>query len=43
MFGKKKDLTSPAAVAKSNKVYDGLKTGTVKDAKKALNKAHGKG
>lgn len=44
MFGKKKtDLTSPAAVKKSQKVYDGIVTGQVKDAKKALKKTHGNG
>lgn len=43
MLKKKSDLTSPAAVAKSQKVYDGIVTGQVKNAKKALKKAHGKG
>ncbi|MFI6560372.1 hypothetical protein [Streptomyces sp. NPDC050534] len=41
-MGSKKDLTSPAAVAKSQKVYDGIKSGQVKDAGKALDKAHGR-
>ena len=44
MFGKKKpDLTTPEAVAKSQKVYDQIASGKVKDAKKALGKAHGRG
>ena len=43
MFGKKStDLTSKAAVAKSRKVYDGIVTGKVKDASKALDEAHGR-
>lgn len=37
----KKNLTSPKAVAKSQKVYDGIATGKVKDASKALDKTHG--
>ncbi|MFF7184690.1 hypothetical protein ACFZAR_05525 [Streptomyces sp. NPDC008222] len=44
MFGKKKpDLTTPKAVAKSQKVYDGIVSGKVKDAKADLNRAHGRG
>jgi hypothetical protein len=43
MLKKKTDLTSPKAVAKSQKVYGGIVTGQVKNAKKALKKAHGKG
>lgn len=42
-MGGKKDLTDPQAVAKSQKVYDGIATGKVKDAKAALDKAHGTG
>lgn len=43
MFGKKStDLTSKDAVAKSRKVYDGIKSGNVKDAGKALDEAHGR-
>ena len=41
-MGSKKDLTSKEAVAKSQKVYAGIKAGQVKDAKSALDKTHGK-
>lgn len=37
-----KKLSTPAAVKKSQEVYAGIKSGQVKDAKAALNKAHGK-
>lgn len=37
-----KKLTSPAAVKKSQQVYDGIKSGQVKDAKAALDKTHGR-
>ncbi|WP_406387053.1 hypothetical protein [Streptomyces sp. NBC_00211] len=45
MFGKKSqskpaDLTSPAAVAKSQKVYDRIASGKSKDAAAELNAAH---
>lgn len=40
-MGSKKDLTSPKAVAKSQKVYDGIATGKVQNASKALDKTHG--
>lgn len=42
MSDKKTDLTSPAAVAKSQKVYGGIKSGQVKEAGKALDQAHGR-
>jgi len=43
MFGKKStDLTSSKNVAKGQKVYDGIVSGKVKDAKAALDKAYGK-
>ncbi|MCX5608256.1 hypothetical protein OHB39_11855 [Streptomyces sp. NBC_00047] len=45
MFGKKSqskpaDLTSPAAVAKSQKVYDRIASGKCKDATTELDAAH---
>ena len=42
MPGKKQttDLTTPDAVAKSQKVYTGIVTGKVKDATGELKKAH---
>lgn len=42
LFNKKSDLTTPEAVAKSQKVYDGIVTGKVKDAKRELKKVHEK-
>lgn len=41
LFNKKPDLTTPDAVAKSQKVYDGIVTGKVKDATRELKKVHG--
>lgn len=45
MFGKKNesDLTSPDAVAESQKVYDRIASGKCKDAKAELDTAHGRG
>ncbi len=42
MGEKKTDLTSPKAVAKSQKVYDGITSGKVTNVTAALNKTHGK-
>lgn len=45
MFGKKTpagDLTTPDAVAKSQKVYDRITSGQCKDATAELDKAHGR-
>lgn len=45
MFGKKTpagDLTTPEGVAKSQKVYDRIKSGNAKDAAAELDKAHGR-
>lgn len=45
MSGKKApagDLTTPATVAKSQKVYDRITSGQCKDAKAELDKAHGR-
>ncbi|MEV7519413.1 hypothetical protein [Streptomyces sp. NPDC091371] len=53
MFGRKSssqsssssssDLSSPQAVAKSQKVYDRIVSGKCKDASAELNAAHGRG
>jgi hypothetical protein len=45
MFGRKNssnDLTSPEAVAKSQKVYGRITSGKAKNAANELNKTHGK-
>ncbi|MFG3510230.1 hypothetical protein ACGF5F_32560 [Streptomyces sp. NPDC047821] len=42
MFGKKNDLTTSEAVAKSQKVYDRINSGKAKNAAAELDKAHGK-
>lgn len=45
MFGKKtptNDLTTPASVAKSQKVYDRITSGKTTDAKAELDKTHGR-